>query len=131
MRHERINHGGRFIVKNAFRLGGESAGNSHTALHSGGKIGGQKIAHRLYANHIEQAVHNLINLVFIQIVTFTERESHVFTDRKRIKKRAVLKNHGDFLADVFKLGFSVVCDVFKSYDYAAFVRLEKTHNVVQ
>ena len=38
---------------------------------------GSKIAHLLNADHLQQAVHNLINLFFIQLSRFAQRERDV------------------------------------------------------
>src|ERR1051326_762032 len=64
-------------------------------------------------------------------MALAQREGDVFTDSERIKERAVLEHHGDFLADVLKLRFGVIGDVFESHDDAALIGLEKAHDVMQ
>src|SRR5438270_4251603 len=80
--HERIDHGCRLVIQDALRLRRKGARNRYTALHAGGKVRRQKIAHGLYAYHVQQAVDNLVNLLLIQIMALAQRKSHVFTDRK-------------------------------------------------
>ena len=42
--HDGIDHGGRFVVENAFGLGGQGAGDRHGSLVAGGEIGGIRVA---------------------------------------------------------------------------------------
>ena len=64
-------------------------------------------------------------------MALAQRKSHIFTHGERIKKCAVLENHGDFLAYVFKLRLVVIRDVLKGHDHTAFIRLEEAHDVMQ
>src|SRR5215469_11364688 len=131
LRHEGIDHGGGFVVENALRTRSQSAGDRHRTLHSRRKIRGQQVAHLLYADHMKQAVNDLINLVLGELGGFAKGKGNVFTDGEGVKQRPILKNHGDFLADQFQLLFAVVGDVFAGDDDAAGIGLEKSHDVMQ
>ena len=52
-------------------------------------------------------------------------------DGQRVEECAVLKDHGDFLADDLELRFVVVGDVFAGHDHPARVRLQKSHDVME
>ncbi len=131
LRHEGIDHGGGFVIKNAFRLGRKRAGNGHATLHPGRKVGGKKVAHGLHAYHVQQAVDNLVNLLFVQVMALTQRKGHVFTNAERIEQRAVLKYHGYFFADPLQLRFGGFGDVLKRNYHASGVGLKKSHDVME
>src|ERR1700682_1763738 len=80
---------------------------------------------------MQQAVHDLVDLFFSQVPGLAQGESDVLSYREGVEERAVLKNHGNFLADPFHLFFRIVRDVFSGDDYAARVRLKKSHDVMQ
>ena len=49
---------------------------------------------------IEEAVNDLIDLFFIQVMALAQRKSHILAHGKRVKKGAVLEDHGHFFANV-------------------------------
>src|SRR6516162_4894344 len=110
--HQRVHHGGGLVVENAFRLRSQGTCNRHAAFHPGGKIGGQKIAHGFYAYHFQQAIHDLVDLGFIQVAALAQRKGHIFADGQRIEQCAVLEYHGHLLADTLQVIFFVIGDVF-------------------
>ena len=131
LRHQRIDHGGRLVVQHALRTRRQRARDRNRSLHSRRKIGRQQIAHLLHAHHLQEAVHNLINLVFAQFLSFAQREGNVLAHSQGIEQGSVLKNHRHFLADGFELLFGVVGDVFSGHDHTPGVRLQESHDVVQ
>ena len=50
------------------------------ALHAGGEIRGKQIAHGLYSHHVEQAVNNLVDLLFIEVAALAQGEGHVLAN---------------------------------------------------
>src|SRR4029077_4415343 len=131
LRHQRIDHGCRLVIQGARRWGGKRAGNRNAALHSGGEIRGQKVTHGFYAHHVQQPIDDLINLLFIQIMAFAQREGHVLAHAERVKERAVLEHHGHFFANMLELQLGVVRDVLKGNNHTPRVRLEEAHDVME
>src|SRR5262249_41846100 len=129
--HERIHHGRRFIVKDAFWLGGEGSRNGDRPLHAGRKLGRELFGHVLHTHHFKQTVYDLKNLVFAQVFALPKRKGDILTNGQRIEQSATLKDHSDFLADTLEVLFAVIGDVFVGDDNSARVRLEKSENMLQ
>ena len=131
LRHQGIDHRGRFVVQDAFRSRRQCPRNRHRPLHPRRQIRRQQIAHLLHTHHLQQPVDDLENLLLAQFPRLAQRERDIFSHGQRIEERTVLKHHGDFLADLFQLFFIVVGDVLPSDDHSPRVRLEKSHDVMQ
>jgi hypothetical protein len=129
--HERVDHGGRLVIQNTFGLGGQGAGNCHRALHPGGKIGRQLIAHFANPDHLQKSVHDLIDFGLGQVAALAQGECHVLTHSQGIEQRAVLEHHGDFFVYALQFRFAGMGYVFVSHDDAARIWLQKSHNLLQ
>ena len=73
---------------------------------------GSRSRHACDADHLEQAVDDLLNLVFGELAALAQREGDVFADGDRVEERAVLEDHGDLAADVLQLLLGEAADVF-------------------
>ena len=131
LRHQRIDHRRGLVVKHALRTSGQGTGDGDGALHPSRKIRGQQVAHLLHPDHLQQAIDDLVGLLFIQFARFAQREGYILADGQRVKERSVLKNHGDFFPNQFHLRIGVVGDVLSSDDDASGVWLEKAHDGMQ
>src|SRR6267143_5057385 len=129
--HQRIHHGGGFVVEHALGLGGQRSRDGNRTFHAGRKVGRQQVAHLLDSDHFEEAIDHLEDLLFGKLSFFAQGERNVFTDRQGIEEGSVLEHHGDFLADFFELYLVVVCNVLTGDNDPARIRLKKAHDVVE
>src|SRR5215510_11366711 len=77
LRHQRIDHRGWLVVKDALGLSSQSARNRYGTLHARGEIGGQKIAHCLDSHHLEQAVDHLEDLFLVEVAALAQGKCHI------------------------------------------------------
>ena len=97
--HDRVDHGSRLVVEDAFRLRGERPGDGHRAPVARGQIGGIGVDIIGQVNHAEQPADDLHAAVVVVFGVRLEGEQDVFADGERVEQRATLKNHGDFAPD--------------------------------
>ena len=54
--HQRVHHGGGFVVEHALGLGGQRSRDGNGTFHAGRKVGRQQVAHLPHSDHFEQAI---------------------------------------------------------------------------
>ena len=126
-----VDHGGGLVVEHDLGLGCKGAGNGHSALAAGREAGRQNIHHILGADQAYQPVHQLQYLVLGQVAALTQREGHVFAHAQGIEERAVLKDHGDSLADAAHTLFVQIGNLLAFDANGALIRLEEAHQHAQ
>src|SRR5581483_8640961 len=119
------------VIQHTFRLRRERAGDGNRPLHARREFCRKLFGHFLDAHHLQQTGDDLKNLVFGEVFAFTQRKSHILAYGERIKERAALKNHRDFLPDSLQLHFRIVGDVLASNNDAPGIRFEEAENVLQ
>ena len=81
--------------------------------------------------HLQKSIDDLVNLVFRQVPAFAQWKGDVLSHCERVKQRAILKNHGDFLTDRLHLHFVVVGHIFMRDNDSAGIGLQESHDVMQ
>ena len=75
------------------------------------RLAGKRISHIFCTDEAEEPVDDLLDLVLLLAAAFAQREGHIFADGERVEECAVLKDHGDPLADGLHLFFGVGVDL--------------------
>ena len=95
------------------------------------RLAGKCIHDILRADQADQPLDKLIHLVFGQAAVLAQRKGHIFAHAQRIEERAILKDHGDALANGAHALFIEVGDLLAFDVDGAGVGLEKTHQQAQ
>ena len=95
------------------------------------RLAGERVRHVFSADHADEPVDDLNDLVFDQAAALAQGEGHVFADAHGIEERAVLEDHGDALADGAHVFFGVSVDLFAINADGADLGLEEAHEDAQ
>ena len=83
------------------------------------------------ADHFEETVDDLLDLVLDELAALAQGEGDVFANAERVEEGPVLEDHGDFAADGLHLLFVVATDVFAGDVDLTGIGLEEAHDVLE
>jgi hypothetical protein len=126
-----VDHGGGLIVEDDFRLGGESPGYSHGSFAAGGEAGRKCVDDVFGPNQADEPVDDLDDLVFVKAAPLAKGEGDILAHAERVKKGAILEDHGDALADGAHSFFAKPDDLLTLNSDGAGIRLEEAHEHAQ
>ena len=97
----------------------------------GAQLGGQLVEKFADFEHLGQFGDARVNFIGSKTFAIRQGKRDVLPDRKRIKQRSRLENHGDAAANFYQALFRPVGNVLAGHNDAARIGLEKTHNMLQ
>lgn len=128
---DRIKAGGRLVVQDHLRFQHHGAGQCHAFALTAGEISGHFVDRVFQADHRQHLPNAFFALGGSHVGVLSERKGDVFADGHRIKKRALLKQKSELLANRHELGFAERVDALVFEPHFAAIGSKQTDDVFQ
>ena len=131
IRHDGIDHGGRLIVKNAFRVGSQRSRYGDGSFIAGCEISRVRFFDASQIHFVQEIVNDALFGAFVFVIPCFERKFDVLADGQRIEQRSRLEDHRNFSANVAQVFFGHVGNVFMRHDNLTAVGFQESHDVAE